>query len=79
MATHTLPTLSTGAATRRQWRAMGTDAEVIIVAEGTEPGAVEALADLAVQRVEILEQSWSRFRATSELSSLNRHSGRGPM
>lgn len=79
MATHTLPTLSTGAATRRQWRAMGTDAEVIIVAEGTEPGTVEALADLAVQRVEILEQSWSRFRATSELSSLNRHSGRGPM
>jgi len=68
---------------RRAWQAMGTDAEVLITGylASSDPQAsapFNELADLAVQRVELLESSWSRFRRDSELSELNRHAGRGP-
>ncbi len=57
-----------------RFRAMGTDCHVLVhsVAEAQE------LADLAIERVELLEQSWSRFRPTSELNRLNAAAGRGP-
>ena len=38
----------------------------------------EELADLALVRVELLEQSWSRFRPASELNRLNASAGHGP-
>jgi len=59
---------------RRDFRAMGTDCSVLIYGHGT---GVEALADLARGRVEILESLWSRFRPESELSRLNSRSGHG--
>lgn len=58
----------------RRFRAMGTDCEVIVYG----PSAV-ALADLAVQRVELLEDCWSRFRPLSELNRLNSLAGGGPV
>jgi FAD:protein FMN transferase len=59
----------------RRFRAMGTDCHVLVYA----PAAAAAeLADLAVERVELLEQSWSRFRPASELSRLNASAGQGP-
>jgi len=39
----------------------------------------EALARIGAQRVELLEQSWSRFRDTSELNRLNARAGTGPV
>ena len=53
---------------------MGTDCHVLVHA----PAAAQELADLAVERVELLEQSWSRFRPASELSRLNASAGHGP-
>ncbi len=50
---------------KREWRAMGTDVEVIL------NGGDESLLDLAQARIEDLESRWSRFRASSELESLN--------
>ncbi len=50
---------------KREWRAMGTDIEVIL------NGGDESLLDLAEARIEDLESRWSRFRASSELESLN--------
>jgi len=50
---------------KREWRAMGTDVEVIL------NGGDEGLLDLAQARIEDLESRWSRFRASSELESLN--------
>ena len=50
---------------KREWRAMGTDVEVIL------NGGDESLLDLAGARIEDLESRWSRFRATSELEALN--------
>ena len=50
---------------KREWRAMGTDVEVIL------NGGDESLLDLAEARIENLESRWSRFRASSELESLN--------
>ena len=58
-----------------RFRAMGTDCHVLVVAP--DPIGGELLA-LARERVEILEQCWSRFRPTSELSHLNATAGRGP-
>jgi thiamine biosynthesis lipoprotein len=58
----------------RHFRAMGTDCHVVVYA----PAAAAELADLAVDRVELLEQSWSRFRPASELSRLNASAGQGP-
>lgn len=60
----------------RALRAMGTDCHVLVY--GTDE-RVEALADLACRRVELLESLWSRFRGDSELSRLNERAGRGPV
>lgn len=70
---------TTSYAARREFRAMGTDCLVIVYGGDIYGGdaGVERLADLARQRVEILEGLWSRFRADSELSRLNDRSGRG--
>jgi len=57
-----------------RFRAMGTECHVLV----TSP-AGEQLAELARTRVEILEQCWSRFRTTSELTALNTAAGDGPM
>lgn len=59
----------------RAFAAMGTTCEVTIDATS----GAEALADLAVRRVELLEDCWSRFRPTSELSRLNARAGSGPV
>jgi thiamine biosynthesis lipoprotein len=59
----------------RRFRAMGTDCHVLVYAPRL---VAEELADLAVVRVELLEQSWSRFRPTSELNRLNASAGHGP-
>ena len=48
---------------------MGSDAHLIVV------GGPASLPDMAVRRVEDLEQKWSRFRADSEVNALNRHAG----
>ena len=58
----------------RRFRAMGTDCEVTVFG----PMAA-ALADLAVRRVELLEDCWSRFRPASELNRLNARAGTGPV
>jgi thiamine biosynthesis lipoprotein len=60
---------------RIDFRAMGTDCAISV----WSPAHAEELAQLARTRVEILEQCWSRFRATSELSCLNARSGQGPI
>ncbi|CAB4907514.1 unannotated protein [freshwater metagenome] len=41
--------------------------------------AADDLAQIAIVRVELLEQSWSRFRESSELNRLNSLAGAGPM
>ena len=51
------------------FRAMGSDAHVIVVG-GPVDGATRARA-----RIDELEQRWSRFRADSEISVLNRNAG----
>lgn len=59
---------------QERFRAMGTDAHVIVAAPDE---AAATLVGLARQRVELLEQCWSRFRPTSELSVLNARAGSG--
>lgn len=54
---------------RRRWRAMGSDAEVIVV------GGSPLLVERAVDRIAELETRWSRFRPDSEISRLNRSPG----
>ena len=49
--------------------AMGTDCRVVVA--GTAP-----LADAGRARIDELERRWSRFRADSEISQLNRAAGR---
>lgn len=49
--------------------AMGTTAHVVVV------GGDEELTHLAQRQIERLEARWSRFRPTSEVSSLNRFAG----
>ena len=61
----------------RTTRAMGSDAQVIVYAHTQQ--AARDLAALALMRVELLEQCWSRFRADSELSVLNGRNGHGPV
>jgi FAD:protein FMN transferase len=56
-------------AAERRFRAMGSDAHVIVV------GGPTRLADEARARVDQLEQRWSRFLPTSEVSWLNRLAG----
>lgn len=60
---------------RVDFRAMGTDCAISV----WSPACAEDLAQVARTRVEILEQCWSRFRATSELSLLNARAGQGPV
>ncbi len=58
-----------------RFRAMGTDCHVLVAA----PAHEERLVALATQRVELLEQSWSRFRPDSELCRLNARAGLAPV
>lgn len=58
--------------TTRTFRAMGTSCQVSVFGD-----ASAALVDLAMQRVEILEDCWSRFRPHSELNRLNARAGTG--
>jgi len=60
----------------RRSRAMGSTAQVVVYASTQE--CADTLADLALLRVSLLEQCWSRFREDSELSRLNAYAGRGP-
>jgi FAD:protein FMN transferase len=59
-----------------RFRAMGTDCHVLVSAQGS---VAAELVDLARERVELLEQAWSRFRPDSELSRLNARAGIGPV
>src|SRR5256885_16756480 len=52
----------------RRFRAMGSDAHVLIVGP-------DHLADRAEQRIADLERRWSRLEARSEVSMGNRHAG----
>jgi thiamine biosynthesis lipoprotein len=52
----------------RRFRAMGSDAHVVVVGP-------ERLADRAQARIAELERRWSRFDERSEVSALNRHAG----
>jgi thiamine biosynthesis lipoprotein len=61
----------------RRHRAMGSDAQVLVYA--ATQGAADELAHLALVRVQLLEQCWSRFRPDSELTLLNDRAGQGPM
>jgi thiamine biosynthesis lipoprotein len=55
--------------------AMGSDLHIIVWA----PSHADRLAALAVRRIELLEQCWSRFRPDSELNRLNSLAGNGPV
>jgi thiamine biosynthesis lipoprotein len=55
-------------------RAMGSTVHVIVHAGA---GQADILAGLAVRRIALLEQCWSRFRPDSELSRLNARAGAG--
>ena len=55
----------------KTFRAMGTDCQILV----TGPNA-RRLATLGMRRVDDLEQLWSRFLPESEISQLNRTSGR---
>jgi thiamine biosynthesis lipoprotein len=52
----------------RRFRAMGSDAHVVVVGD-------ERLAERAQARIADLERRWSRFDERSEVSALNRHAG----
>ena len=58
-----------------RFRAMGTQCHVLVAGAGD---VADELCHLARMRVELLEQSWSRFRPDSELNRLNASDGRGP-
>lgn len=60
-----------------RFRAMGTDCHVLV--EAVDANVESTLLTLAAGRVELLEQSWSRFRPASELSRLNARAGSGPI
>jgi thiamine biosynthesis lipoprotein len=53
---------------------MGTSCSISVFGDGD---VVEAVADLGVRRVRMLEERWSRFQDTSELSRLNARAGEG--
>ena len=57
------------AVAERRFRAMGSDAHLVIV------GGADHLLDDAEHRVEQLEHLWSRFIETSEVCELNRRAG----
>jgi len=62
-----------------RFRAMGTECHVMISSDGGHATHDRTLLELARMRVEILEQCWSRFRPTSELSLLNAAAGSPPI
>ncbi len=70
MTTTDPATVVAGAVQEVAFRAMGSDAQVILV------GASSELITWAQQRIDQLELMWSRFLPTSEISVLNDHSGR---
>jgi thiamine biosynthesis lipoprotein len=57
-------------------RAMGSTVHVIVHAGAQQ---AQPLARLALRRIAMLEQCWSRFRPDSELSNLNARAGTGPV
>lgn len=59
-----------------RFRAMGTDCHILV--EAGDPIIEMRFLTAARQRVELLEQCWSRFRLDSELSVMNALGGRGP-
>ncbi|MEI7453391.1 MAG: FAD:protein FMN transferase [Actinomycetes bacterium] len=59
----------------QEFRAMGAACAVSVYADA----AADDLAQIAILRVELLEQSWSRFRESSELNRLNSLAGAGPI
>ena len=58
------------------FRAMGSPVEVTLWGDRV---VIDQLIELVPARMEILEQSWSRFRSDSELSRNNAHAGNGEM
>lgn len=58
------------------FRAMGSPVEVTLWGDRV---VIDQLIELVPARMEILEQSWSRFRADSELSRNNAYAGNGEM
>ena len=58
------------------FRAMGSPVEVTLWGDQL---IIDQLIKLVPVRMEILEQSWSRFRADSELSRNNAHAGKGEL
>jgi thiamine biosynthesis lipoprotein len=69
----TSTTAPTSAVREARWRAMGSDAHVLVV------DGAPALLRRARERIEELEARWSRFRPDSELCRLNRAAGRPVM
>ena len=71
------------ATAEQRFRAMGSDCHVLVVTpdlEGVDSASIASdIVALAARRVELLEQSWSRFRPTSELNHLNASAGAGPV
>jgi thiamine biosynthesis lipoprotein len=61
--------------TERLFKAMGTVARVIVVADHAERADHDRLLDQAEARIEQLESRWSRFRPDSELCRLNAAAG----
>lgn len=61
----------------RMFRATGSDCHVMVAT--TSEAASNQFGDLAMTRVELLEDCWSRFRPGSELSRLNLRAGSGPV
>lgn len=57
------------------FRAMGTDCEIQVHAPD---GTADEMCALGRERVDLLEQAWSRFRPDSGLSLLNLRAGHGP-
>ena len=55
-------------------QAMGSDLHIIVYAGGA---GADSLANLAVTRIALLEDCWSRFRPESELNRLNARAGWG--
>ena len=60
-----LATMTKTPVARRAFRAMGTEASVVVVGP-------EYLADMAVAKIDELKAKWSRFLVDSEISALNR-------
>jgi FAD:protein FMN transferase len=61
---------------QQRQRAMGSDAQVLVVTDlATSPADAATLLAGAWAHIEALEGHWSRFRPDSEISALNRRSG----